>query len=601
MRGGILDIFPEGFEAPVRIEFDHNTVVAVRSIHPATGVPFLSHEMVIILPSVQLHQRTLKTSLKQLFLSEDSPLDPFVDIKIGDFVVHVTHGIGRYLGLKKLRVKDKVVEHVVLEYAGGDRLYVSLEEMHLIQKYVGFEGRPPKLSKLGTRYWARLKEGARAGAASVAMELLRLEAKRLSSEGHPFRPDTEWQKQLEKSFPYEETKGQIRALQEVKQDMESAGPMDRLLCGDVGYGKTEVALRAAFKAVMDDRQVAFLCPTTILAEQHVTTFAHRMSSFPVSVVMLSRFQTPAAQEHIIKGLANGQVDIVIGTHRLLSKDVRFKELGLVIVDEEQRFGVQHKEYLKKLCTQVDVLTLSATPIPRTLYLAVTGAKPMSVIDTPPFERRPVETIVADESDHLLQEGIERELKRGGQVFVIYPWIHGMESVHKRITKVVPKARVVVAHGQMPSRALEKAMLSFMRKEADILVATAIIESGIDIPNTNTIFVFRADVFGLADLYQLRGRVGRFTRQAYAYFLTPKGMPLTQEAKKRLKAVEDFSHFGAGFQIALQDLQLRGAGNLLGTEQHGHIMAVGFDLYCRLLKVEINRLKGVASSSSSVVN
>ncbi|MBI3615475.1 MAG: DEAD/DEAH box helicase [Candidatus Omnitrophica bacterium] len=588
LRGGILDLFPEGFEAPVRVELDHQTVVQIRSVHPATGQPFFSHEMVMVLPTAALHRRILKAPVKHLFLGEELPLDPFVDIETGDFVVHVTHGIGRYLGLKKVREKERVREHIALEYEGGDRLYVPLDEIHLLQKYIGFEGRPPRLSRLGTRYWARTKELARKGAASVAFELLSLQARRLSGVGHPFRSDTDWQKELEEAFPYEETPGQIRAMKEVKADMEAPRPMDRLLCGDVGYGKTEVALRAAFKAVMDDRQVAILCPTTILAEQHTNTFSQRTKPFPVSVEMLSRFQSPAAQDQILERLSQGQVDIVIGTHRLLSKDIRFKNLGLVIVDEEQRFGVRAKEHLKRLRLQVDVLTLTATPIPRTLYQALMGAKSMSIIDTPPFERLPVKTVVAEEADSLIREAVVKELARSGQVFVIYPWIEGIFKIHKRIASLVPKARIAVAHGQMPSHSLEKGMLAFIRKEVDVLVSTAIVESGIDIPNANTILVFRAESFGLADLYQLRGRVGRFKRQAHAFFLTLKGMPLTGEAKKRLHAVEQFSSLGSGFQIALQDLQLRGAGNLLGVEQHGHVMAVGFDLYCRLLKAEIDR-------------
>ncbi len=590
LRGGIVDIFPEGFEAPVRIELDHQTVVKIQSVHPATGRPFLSHEIVILLPTVALKHKALKAPLKHIFLGEEAPLDPFVDIRIGDWVVHVAHGIGKYLGLKSVRTQEGIVEHLVLEYAGEDRLYVPLDELHLVQKYIGFEGKTPKLSRLGTRYWNRSKEWARLGAASVARELLNLQARRLAVSGNAFSADTDWQKELEAAFPHTETEGQVRATQEVKADMEARKPMDRLLCGDVGYGKTEVALRAVFKAVMDNVQVVLLCPTTILCEQHAATFAERMKRYPVTVAMLSRFQTAAAQKQILKNLAQGQVDVVIGTHRLLSGDVRFKRLGLVIIDEEQRFGVRHKERLKRLRAEVDVLTLTATPIPRTLYLALMGAKPMSVIDTPPFERLPVKTIVAEERSSLIQEAIEREIKRQGQVFVIYPWIERIEQVHKRIHALVPKARIAVAHGQMPSRALERAMLGFMQHEVDVLISTAIVESGIDIPNANTILVYRSDAFGLADLYQLRGRVGRFTRQAYAYFLTPRDLPLTADAKKRLEAVEEFSSLGAGFQLALRDLQLRGAGNLLGTEQHGHIASVGFDLYCRLLKGEIDGLK-----------
>jgi len=594
LRGGILDLFPEGFEAPVRIELDHETVVRIQSVHPHTGVPFLSHEMVIVLPTVALHRRSLRAPVKHLFLGEEAPLDPFVDIRTGDFVVHVTHGIGRYLGLKKVRTKDRILEHVVLEYAEGSRLYVPLEELNLLQKFIGFEGRPPRLSRLGTRYWARTKEWARAGAKSVAIELLRLQAKRLNASGFSFSGDNDWEKELKDSFPYEETEGQIRALEEVKRDMETPRPMDRLLCGDVGYGKTEVALRAAFKAMVGEKQVALLCPTTILAEQHYLTFSSRMEKFPVVVEMLSRFQSQAKQQEILKLLKQGKIDCIIGTHRLLSEDVQFQDLGLVIIDEEQRFGVRHKEHLKLLRTQVDVLTLTATPIPRTLYLALMGAKALSTIDTPPYQRLPVKTIVAQEHSDLIRQALRREQERGGQTFVIFPWVEGIFKIFERVRALAPKAKMALAHGQMPSKVLEKAMSGFIRRETDILVSTAIVESGIDIPNANTIVVFRADTFGLADLYQLRGRVGRFTRQAYALFLTPKGMPLTEEARKRLAALEEFSSLGAGFQLALQDLQLRGAGNLLGTEQHGHIQAVGFDLYCRLLKSEIERLKQPAA-------
>lgn len=590
VRGGTLDIFPEGFEAPVRVVFDGNTIISIQSIHPHTGQPFLNHEVLILLPTVSLHRRAVRSSVAHLFMGEQTPLDPFVDIRAGDWVVHVMHGIGKYLGLKTVRSTRGVGKQLVIEYEGGDRLYLPQEELHLIQKYIGFEGAPPKLSKLGAKYWARLKEQARAGASSVAKELLGIQAKRLHSVGHAFKPDTDWQKKLEAAFPYTETAGQVRAIKEIKADMESPICMDRLLCGDVGYGKTEVALRAAFKAIMNNKQVALLCPTTILAEQHFDTFTDRMKEFPVSIGMLSRFQTEAEQKRIVQGLADGQVDLVIGTHRLFSKDVRFKDLGLAIVDEEQRFGVRHKEKLKKMRAEVDILTMTATPIPRTLYLALMGAKSMSIIDTPPYERLPVETIVSEEETELIRHFIEREIKRQGQVFVVYPWIEGIPKLHRTITGLLPNARIAVAHGQMPAKALEKAMLAFMHREVDVLISTAIIESGIDIPNANTILVFRADHFGLADLYQLRGRVGRFTRQAHALFLTLRGQPLTADAKKRLRAVEEFSSLGAGFQVALQDLQLRGAGNLLGTEQHGHIAAVGFDLYCRLLKVEIDRLK-----------
>jgi transcription-repair coupling factor (superfamily II helicase) len=546
--------------------------------------------MVIVLTAIPLKRRSVRAPLRGAFLGEEMPLDPFVDIQAGDLVVHITHGIGRYLGLKKVRVKEKLIEHLVLEYANEDRLYVPLAELHLVQKYIGFEGTKPKLSRLGTRYWARTKEWARKGAASVAFELLTLEAKRLTTPGHAYSKDTDWQKELEAAFPYRETAGQTRATEEVKKDLEAPRSMDRLLVGDVGYGKTEIALRAAFKVCMDSRQVAILCPTTILAEQHYATFRERMKSFPVSIAMLSRFQTRAQQDRILEELPKGSIDILIGTHRLLSGDVRFKELGLLIVDEEQRFGVRHKEQLKRFRAQVDVLALTATPIPRTLYLSLVGARSLSTIETPPFERLPVSTVVKEEEDRVIEQAIRREMDRAGQIFVVTPWIQGIQRIAQRIARLVPQVRMAVAHGRLPSRALEKAMLSFMRREVDLLLSTAIVESGIDIPNANTLVLFRAETFGLADLYQLRGRVGRFNRQAYAFFLTPKGLPLTHESQKRLAALKEFSGFGAGFQLALRDLQLRGAGNLLGVEQHGHIAAVGFDLYCRLLKSEIERLK-----------
>ena len=591
-RGGILDCFPEGFDAPVRLEWDGDGITHIRSIHPETGAPFFDHEAVILLPVTGLTRRRLRTVGLGL-THETIPIEQFVDIEVGDLVVHITHGIGRYCGLQKARIGARVVDHVVVEFAEGARLYVPVDEIHLLQKYIGFEGYRPALSKLGTKLWERLKARARSGAHSVAFELLALQAKRASRPGYAFKPDTDWQRELEAAFPYPETPGQRRATAEVKADLESPSPMDRLLCGDVGYGKTEVALRAAFKVCVESRQVAFLCPTTILAEQHATTFRQRLERFPVNVAMLSRFQTPAAQDQILQGLKQGQVDLVIGTHRLLSSDVEFKDLGLVIIDEEQRFGVRHKEHLKRLREEVDVLTLTATPIPRTLYMALMGAKAISLIETPPQARLPVKTVVTEVREGLLGSALKRELARGGQVFAVTPWVQGVEKIARRLQAAAPTARVQVAHGQMPSRSLERAMLAFMRREVDILVSTAIVESGIDIPNANTLLVFRAETFGLADLYQLRGRVGRFTRQAYAYFLIDPGTVLTRQARKRLEAMEQFSDLGAGFRIALEDLQLRGAGNLLGVEQHGHICAVGFDLYCRLLKTEVARLKATA--------
>ena len=593
-RGGLLDCFPEGFDAPVRMEWDGDTILALRSIDLETGRPFFDHATVLLLPAAGLHPRRLRTGAVTV-VGETAPIEQFVDIEVGDLVVHVTHGIGRYRGLKNAKAGARVTDHAVLEYAGGDRLYVPVDELALVQKYLGLEGYRPALSTLGTKGWERITSRARDGARAVALELLALQANRLSQPGHAFPPDTDWQRELEAAFPYRETPGQARAAAEVKGDMEAPRPMDRLLCGDVGYGKTEVALRAAFKCCLDNRQVALLCPTTILAEQHAVTFRQRLGRFPVNVQALSRFQTPAAQREIVEGLKTGQVDLVIGTHRLLSPDVAFKDLGLVIIDEEQRFGVRHKERLKRLRAVVDVLTMTATPIPRTLSMALMGAKAISLIETPPPHRLPVKTVVGETRDAVLREAIQRELARGGQVFAVTPWVQGAETLARRLQGLAPGARVQVAHGQVPSRALERTMLAFMRREVDLLVSTAIIESGIDIPNANTLLVFRTETFGLADLYQLRGRVGRFDRQAYAYFLSDPGTVLTREAQQRLEALRTFSHLGAGFQIALEDLQLRGAGNLLGTEQHGHICAVGFDLYCRLLKAEIARLKGAVVS------
>ncbi len=609
IRGGVLDLFLPVFEAPLRIEFSDNVVETIRTFKPVSGETIEEHQAVILLPKGLEHLRQRRRSVE---IGERVPIENFVDLHKGDAVVHVEHGIGIYKGTQKIKTAGGWDDHLVLQYAGGDKLFVPCEQMFLVQRYIGFEGKTPRLSKLGSRLWHLLKEKARKGALSVAQDLLTLQAKRALLEGYQFSADVEWQKGFEESFPYEETPDQLTAVAEVKKDMESPQPMDRLICGDVGYGKTEVAMRAAFKAIMDHKQVVILVPTTILAEQHYQTFSERIKEFPIRVEMLSRFRTPAAQAEIVDGLREGRVDIVIGTHRLLSGDIQFKELGLVIIDEEQRFGVKHKERLKRLRLQVDVLTLTATPIPRTLYLALMGARNMSVINTPPQNRIPVETYVGDWDKEVIQEAIERELGRRGQVFIVHNRIETIDSVAKKIKELVPRARMAVAHGRMSSRELEKIMIGFGRGELDILISTTIIESGIDIPNANTLIVDRADLFGLADLYQLRGRVGRFNRKAHAYFLisnvgaTPfdgvypersrraqgkHAPPLPANAAKRLGAIERYTALGSGFKIAMEDLQIRGAGNVLGTEQHGHITAVGFDLYCRLLRGTIEQLKG----------
>jgi len=586
--GDSVTIYPLTFEYPLRIELSHDRVEKIRSIDPLTYDIVEDHNAAIILPIKGIVKKRI--SRKPIETDEESAIDNFVDIEPGNYVVHVDHGIGKYLGLEKIKIDKNFIEHLAVEYADGDKLYVPFSDLNKIQKYVGLEKRPPKLYKLGTRLWQKVKERVKGGVQKVAFELLELQAKRQSVEGFGFSPDTEWQAEFEKEFPYKETPDQTRATMELKKDMEKPKPMDRLLCGDVGYGKTEVALRAAFKAVMDNRQVAMLVPTTILAEQHYNTFVSRMSKYPVRIEMLSRFRTDLEQRQVLEGIANGTVDIVIGTHRLVSGDVKFKDLGLVIIDEEQRFGVRQKEYLKKLRVTVDVLTLTATPIPRTLYLALMGGRDISVINTPPSQRLPVETRVTYYDEDLIREAILKEMARSGQTFFVHNRIEGIEKIAKRISDLVPDARLAIAHGRMPEKALEETMIKFIKGEIDCLVSTTIIESGIDIPNANTLIVNRADAFGLADLYQLRGRVGRFTKEAYAYLLIPKKFVLSSESERRLHAIKKFQDLGSGFKLAMEDMQIRGTGNLLGTQQHGYIYAVGFDLYCRLLRSSIDGFK-----------
>ena len=586
--GDVITIYPVTFEYPLRIELAQEKVEKIRSIDPLTHEAIESHAVAIILPIRGLAKRRI--ARRALQRAEESPIDNFVDIEVGDYVVHADHGIGRYLGVERIKVEKRFIEHLVIEYAGSDKLYVPFTDLDKVQKYLGFEKALPRLHRLGAKLWKKAKERAREGVYKVAVELVELQAKRSVGAGFKFSQDTEWQRELERQFPYKETPDQARSTVEVKRDMESSKPMDRLLCGDVGYGKTEVALRAAFKALMDNKQVALLVPTTILAEQHFNTFKKRMARFPVVVEMLSRFRTKQEQEAIIKGVARGTVDVIIGTHRLLSGDIKFNDLGLVIIDEEQRFGVRHKEHLKRLRVSVDVLTLTATPIPRTLYLALMGGRDISVINTPPSERLPVETKVTYYDDGLIKDAIRSERQRGGQIFFVHNRINGIAKIANAITKLVPELKIMVAHGRMPERALEEAMVKFIRGEVDCLVSTAIIESGIDIPNANTIIINRADTFGLSELYQLRGRVGRFTRAAYAYLLIPKNFVLSAESQKRLVAIKRFQELGSGFKLAMEDLEIRGAGNLLGVEQHGYINAVGFDMYCRLLKTAIDTLK-----------
>lgn len=513
------------------------------------------------------------------------------DLKPGDYVVHVTHGIGKFLGIKTLEIQGQHKDYLNVQYAGDDTLYVPVDQLNLIQKYVGIEGQAPKLSKMGGSDWNRTKDKVRASVREMAEELIKLYALREARPGFAFGPDTPWQMDFEAAFPYEETEDQLRAIREIKADMERARPMDRLLCGDVGYGKTEVALRAAFKAIMAGKQVAFLVPTTLLAEQHFATAKARLAGYPVTVEVLSRFRTPKQQKAILEGLKAGRIDLLVGTHRLLAKDVEFQDLGLLIVDEEHRFGVAHKERIKALKENVDVLTLTATPIPRTLHMAMIGIRDMSLIETPPEDRLPVETVVAEFDEDLVREAIRREIDRAGQVFYVQNRVMAMDAAVSRLLKMFPGLRVGVVHGQMEETRIEDVMARFIDQEYDVLVATNIIESGLDIPNANTLVVEDADRLGLAQLYQLRGRVGRSSRLAYAYFTYRPDKVLTPAAEKRLEAIREFTELGAGYQIALRDLEIRGAGNLLGAEQHGFIASVGFDLYTQLLSQAIAELRG----------
>ena len=543
-------------------------------------------------------------------LATRSALDiDFTELEEGDFVVHLQYGIGRFLGLKNLPADSSRhpstllhqlstgTECLVIEYAPGNagdeppKLYVPVTEAHLVGKYVGVGKAHPPLNTLGGTRWQKAKEQAERAVRDIAAELLQIQAVRESQPGHAFAPDVPWQREFEGAFIFEETPDQLRAINETKSDMERPKPMDRLICGDVGFGKTEVAIRAAFKAVMGGKQVAVLVPTTVLAQQHFNTFRERMADYPVRIELLSRFRTRRQQERVVKDLAGGAVDIVIGTHRLIQSDIEFKELGLVVIDEEQRFGVLHKEKFKRLRTLVDVLTLSATPIPRTLYLALTGARDMSTIQTPPHDRLPVQTIAVPYDERVIREAIQRELNRGGQVFFLHNRVMTIETMRSKLQTLAPNARVVVGHGQMDADELEAVMTKFVNGEADVLLSTTIIESGLDIPNANTIIIDRADRFGLSDLYQLRGRVGRYKHQAYAYLLLPRHASLLTDVRKRISAIKQYSTLGSGFKIAMRDLEIRGAGNLLGSEQSGHITAVGFELYCQLLKQSVSSLKG----------
>ena len=523
--------------------------------------------------------------------SAGSQIKSFSDVQEGDYVVHESHGIGKFMGIEQLVVQGVKKDYLKVKYAGEDSLYIPVDQLGMLQKYVGGDGVTPRLNKLSGSEWKQTKARAQKAVNDMAEELIRVSAARMNEKGYAFSEDTVWQHEFEDSFPYAETDDQLRCVDEIKGDMEKDSPMDRLLCGDVGFGKTEVAARALFKCVADGKQAAVLVPTTLLANQHYYTMKDRFEKFPFKVEMMSRFKSAAQQKRIIEGLENGSVDMVIGTHRLLSEDVKFKDLGLLVIDEEQRFGVKHKERLKQLKTNVDVLTLSATPIPRTLHMSLSGVKDMSVIEEPPEDRYPVQTYVMEQDDFVIREAIEKELARGGQVYVLYNRVESINRVASDIEALVPDADVVVGHGKMREKQLENIIIDFSEGEYNVLVATTIIESGIDIPNVNTMIVLDADRFGLAQLHQLRGRVGRSGRMAYAYLMYTKDRNLSEIAEKRLRAIREFTEFGSGFRIAMKDLELRGAGNILGTEQSGHMLSIGYELYCKMLEEAVDAAKG----------
>lgn len=555
-----------------------------------SGFEFTSMRLAVITESEVFTQKQRRPR-RSSKMDHAEKIKDYQDLKPGDYVVHVNHGIGRYIGIETLNVGGLHKDYLHIQYAGNDKLYVPVDQIDQVQKYVGAEEKTPKVYTLGGSEWSKVKNKVRSSVQDIAEDLIELYAKRQEAKGYAFGQDTSFQRDFETMFPYEETPDQLRSIEEIKKDMQSSQPMDRLLCGDVGYGKTEVALRAAFKATMDGKQVAVLVPTTILAQQHYETFRERFADFPVQVRVLSRFRSRKEQKETMEGLKNGTIDVVIGTHRLLSKDITYKDLGLLIIDEEQRFGVKHKEKIKQFKHNIDVLTLTATPIPRTLHMAMMGVRDLSVIETPPENRFPVQTYVLEYSGALVREAIERELARDGQVYFLYNQVQNIEQMAEQIRMLVPEARVAIAHGQMVESELEKVMFDFLDGEFDVLVSTTIIETGVDIPNVNTLIIYNADKMGLSQLYQLRGRVGRSNRIAYAYFTYQRDKVLSETAEKRLQAIKEFTELGSGFKIAMRDLSIRGAGNLLGAEQHGHIASVGFELYSQMLKDAVAELQG----------
>ncbi|HBG2050088.1 TPA: transcription-repair coupling factor [Clostridioides difficile] len=588
------DLLDKGLETTISkdrdIEIKSSQVIIVPA-HINSGFQYKSIKFVVITDNemIGVYKRASKTSNKKV--KKGKKIESFLDLSVGDYVVHENSGVGRYTGIEQITVNAIKKDYMKIVYQGGDNLYVPIDQMDKVQKYIGAEVEKVKLNKLGTNEWTKAKAKVKKEIEDMTKDLIELYAKREKIQGYKFSKDTPWQAEFESLFPYQETEDQLKAIEETKKDMESSKVMDRLVCGDVGYGKTEVAIRSIFKACMDQKQVAVLVPTTILAQQHYNTFKERFENYPLRVEVLSRFKTPKQQKQIIEDAKKGLVDILIGTHRIISKDINLPNLGLVVIDEEQRFGVKHKEALKKIKSTVDVLTLSATPIPRTLHMSLSGIRDMSVIEEPPQERHPVITYVTESKESVIQDEIERELSRGGQVFFVYNRVEHIEEMASMIQKLVPDARVAVAHGRMTSKSLENIILGFLNKDYDVLVCTTIIETGMDISNANTMIIYDADKMGLAQLYQLRGRVGRSSRQGYAYLLYEKDKTLSEIAEKRLKAIREFTEFGSGFKIAMRDLEIRGAGNILGSQQHGHMAVIGYDLYVKMLNDAIKKVKG----------
>lgn len=551
----------------------------------------LPQEKIVAITEKEIFQKTTKKQTRRQTVTNAERLKSYNELKAGDYVVHANHGIGKYIGMETLEVDGVHQDYMTILYQNDDKLFIPVTQLNLIQKYVASEAKAPRINKLGGSEWTKTKRKVSSKIEDIADDLIKLYAVRESEKGYAFGPDDAYQKEFENAFPYSETDDQLRSAAEIKRDMEKEKPMDRLLVGDVGYGKTEVALRAAFKAIKESKQVAFLVPTTILAQQHYETMLERFEGFPVNIGLLSRFRTRKQQKETIEQLRTGQVDIVVGTHRILSKDIEFSDLGLLIIDEEQRFGVKHKERLKQLRAQVDVLTLTATPIPRTLHMSMLGVRDLSVIETPPANRYPIQTYVMEKNPGAIREAIHREMGRGGQVFYLYNRVETIEQKVEEIQELVPEARIGYAHGQMTEAQLENTLFEFIEGQYDVLVTTTIIETGVDIPNANTLFVENADYMGLSTLYQLRGRVGRSSRVAYAYFMYEQQKILNEVSEKRLQAIKDFTELGSGFKIAMRDLSIRGAGNLLGAQQHGFIDAVGFDMYSQMLSEAVSRKQG----------